>query len=59
MYGRFLRMLLVPNDTQGADVKQAAQDLKNEFNMQKVDMDFGMATKNARILGMNKSRKLI
>ena len=58
MYGRFLRMLLVPNDTQGADVKQAAQDLKNEFNMQKVDMDFGMATKNARILGKCKSRKL-
>ena len=52
-------MLLIPNDAQGADVKQAAQDLKNEFNMQKVDMDFGMATKNARILGMNKSRKLI
>ena len=51
-------MLLIPNDAQGADVKQAAQDLKNEFNMQKVDMDFGMATKNARILGKCKSRKL-
>ena len=32
------------------DIKRAYQDLINEFNMDKIEMDFGLATRNVDIL---------
>ena len=49
----FYRILEVLQGVQGSmtvDIKRAYQDLINEFNMDKIEMDFGLATRNVDIL---------